>query len=396
MIEHHREGRTGLIQPLGYEGVQRRHDGILCYADRPESLVEMLRASAERFPRKNAIVEVGGQTLTYAELWERAASIAGGLRRSGVTPGDRVAVRYGNGIRWCLAFFGSLLAGAVVVPVNTRLAEREAQYILEDADVSYVFEGVRDLPCGHPFAHEAARSDIAALFYTSGTTGFPKGAITTHENFLATSETFQRQAGRPDPGIRHLISIPLFHVTGCNSQLIPTLEMGGTSIVLRTFSTEAFISAVREFRVDFLVSVPSVYWLVMEHPEFHSFDRSTVRFLACGGAPTPPALISKIAKAFPQARLVNGYGLTETAATSTSLPHEYIQSRPDSVGLAIPIVELDLADVDAMSGIGELLIRGQNVTSGYWRNSLATDAAFVNGWFHTGDLARIDTDGFVT
>jgi long-chain acyl-CoA synthetase len=391
-----RLGRTGTLQPLGTEGVARRDDGVLAYTNRPASLIEMLRLSVDRFPGKGALVEVGGERVTYRELWDRAAQVAGGLAGAGVRPGDRVGIRYLNGIPWCLGFFGTLMAGAVAVPINMRFAAPEVEYVLKDADVSYVFEAGSPLPSGGPVVVESDDSSrLAALFYTSGTTGFPKGAMTSHENLLATSETFQRQAGGPGPDIRHLISVPLFHVTGCNSQLIPTLEMGGTSILLPQFSVGAFIAAIQEERINMLVAVPSIYWLAMQQADFATLDVSAVRLVGYGGAPTSPDLVAQIANAFPGARLVNGYGLTETAATSTSLPHEYSKLRPESVGLAIPIVELDLADVDPASDVGELLIRGQNVTSGYWRNPAATSAAYVDGWFHTGDLARIDDEGFV-
>jgi long-chain acyl-CoA synthetase len=392
-----RVGRTGSLQPLGTEGVARRSDGVLAYTNRPPTLIEMLRTSVKHFGNTHALVEMGGETLTYLELWDRASKVAGGLRDAGVRPGDRVAVRYGNGISWCLAFFGALLAGAVAVPVNTRFAEPEVKYVLNDADVSYVCEDGADLPSGKSLVVEGALpSTLAALFYTSGTTGFPKGAMTSHENFLATSETFQRQAGRPGPEIRHLISVPLFHVTGCNSQLIPTLEMGGTSVLLPQFSVHAFIAAIRDERINLLVAVPSIYWLAMQQPQFAELNVTAVKLVGYGGAPTSPDLVREIAAAFPNARLVNGYGLTETAATSTSLPHHYSQLRPESVGLAVPIVEVDLKDIDPTTNVGELVIRGQNVTQGYWRNPVATAAAFVDGWFHTGDLARIDDDGFIT
>jgi long-chain acyl-CoA synthetase len=384
------------MQPLGTEGVARRADGVLAYTNRPASLIEMLRSTVSRYAERVALVEVGGVTLTYSELWGRAAAVAGGLRDAGVRPGDRVANSYPNGANWCVAFFGSLMAGAVTVPVNTRLAEAEMAYILADADVSYVLGPMVDLPIGDPFVIDHLDpATLAALFYTSGTTGFPKGAMTSHENFLATSETFQRQAGRPGPDIRHLISVPLFHVTGCNSQLIPTVEMGGTSVILPKFTVEGFIAAIRDERINLLVAVPSIYWLAMQHREFAALDVSAVLLVGYGGAPTPPDLVRQIAAAFPKARLINGYGLTETSSSSTSLPPEYCQRRPESVGLAVPIVELDLLDVDPSTGVGELLIRGQNVTQGYWRKPEETAAAFSEGWFHTGDLATIDSDGFV-
>ena len=304
-----RAGRTGTLQPLGMDGVARRADGVLKYTNCAASLVEMLRGTVDRHPDNEALVEIGGRRLSYRELWDEAATVAGGLRAAGVTPGDRVAIRYSNGIRWCLAFFGAQLAGAVVVPVNTRFAEPEVAYVLEDSQASYVFEPQAELPAGRPFVFDAAQPEtLAGLFYTSGTTGFPKGAMTSHSNFLATSETFQRQAGRPGPDVRNLVSVPLFHVTGCNSQLLPTVEIGGTTVILPEFNVPAFMDAIARERVNLLVAVPSIYWLTMQRPEFATLDVSAIRLVGYGGAPMSPELVRQMIDAFPQARLVNGYG----------------------------------------------------------------------------------------
>jgi long-chain acyl-CoA synthetase len=384
------------IQPLGTDGVSRGEDGVLRYASPLSTIVQMLAAAVEKYPDRPALREVGGERLTYQELWDRAAVVAGGLREAGISPGDRVAIHLGNGIDWCLAFFGAQLAGAVAVPVNTRFAESEVEYVVADAEAALVISADAGLPSGPPHAwREAGPDTLAALFYTSGTTGFPKGAMTTHDNFLATAETFRRQADRPGPEACTLISVPLFHVTGCNSQFLPMVKVGGCSVILPEFSVSSFLEAIRDENVNILVAVPSIYWLAIQQPEFDELDVSSVKVVGYGGAPIAPDLVRRIMRAFPEARLVNGYGLSETAATSTSLSHEYAETRPESVGLAVPIVELDLLDVDPTSGVGELAIRGQNVTQGYWRKPEATAAAFVGGWVRTGDLARVDDDGFV-
>src|SRR5258708_8349533 len=188
-------------------------------------LGESVRADREA----EAVVEVGGAGLSYAELWDLAARVSGGLREAGIRPGDRVAIRLPNSIDWVLAFFGGLMAGAVVVPVNTRLTEAEAGYIVGDSGSSHVFEPGSALPDGKPLVHEGAvRSDVAAIFYTSGTTGFPKGAMHSHENVLANVESVYRVSDIPrDAGreMRTLVVGPLFHVTGCHSQTLPALRI---------------------------------------------------------------------------------------------------------------------------------------------------------------------------
>src|SRR5215470_7026056 len=163
--------------PFDNSGVLADRNGIRRYPGLHESVVSMLRDSVDADPSAEALVEVGGARLSYAELWDRAARVSGGLRDAGIGPGDRVAVRLPNSIDWVLAFFGGLMAGAIVVPVNTRLAEPEADYIIGDSASGYVFLPRSALPDGRPFVHDgASNSDVAAIFYTSGTTGFPKGA----------------------------------------------------------------------------------------------------------------------------------------------------------------------------------------------------------------------------
>src|SRR5262249_23765702 len=236
----------------------------------------------------------------------------------------------------------------------------------------------------------------AAIFYTSGTTGFPKGAMTTHANFLSNTETCRRVVGLPTDGsIRNLVSVPLFHVTGCNSQLLPTMEAGDTLVIMPAFEVQAFLEAIRSERINLLTSVPAVYWLAINQSNFKELDTSAIRWLSYGGAPIAPELVARIMEAFPNARIGNGFGLTETSSVSTFLPHEFAHSRPETVGFGAPVVDLDLFEPDRVTGVGELLVRGSNIVKGYWNKPEATSEAFVNGWLHTGDMARIDGDGFV-
>src|SRR2546423_8636498 len=167
-----------MIRPFDYSGITRDARGIAHYDNRPASLVKMLRATVERSPDHEAIVEIGGERVNYRELWERAARVAGGLRAQGVKRGDRVAIRLANGLDWVLAFFGIEMAGGIAVPVNTRFSESEIDYVVQDSGSAYVFTPGEALPDGAPFAVDDLQpSDVAAIFYTSGTTGFPKGAM---------------------------------------------------------------------------------------------------------------------------------------------------------------------------------------------------------------------------
>jgi acyl-CoA synthetase (AMP-forming)/AMP-acid ligase II len=385
-------------EPYDTSGVERGPDGGKRYTDRPESLVAMLRASVERSPEAEAVVEIGGERLSYRALWERAARVAGGLKQQGLKPGDRAAIRLGNGIDWVLAFWGCQLAGVMAVPVNTRFTDEEARYVIDDAGSGWVFEPGEELPDGPPEAGEDLKlDDMAGIFYTSGTTGFPKGAIHTHRNFLSNTETARRVTGLPRDGhfLRNLVSVPLFHVTGCNSQLLPTLELGGTTVIMPEFQVQAFLRAIDEERINLLASVPAIYWLAINQPEFERVDTSSVNWIGYGGAPIAPELVRRIKDAFPNARVNNGFGLTETASIATSLPHEYAADHADSVGFTSPVMEADLFEPDPETGVGELLLRGSNVVPAYWNKPEATAETFVDGWLHTGDLARIDDQGLV-
>jgi len=387
-------------RPWDLSNIERAANGVLHYTNLPANLVQMLRAARDQQPEAEALVEYGrpGGRLTYTQLWDQASRVAGGLREAGVQRGDRVAIRLPNGNDWVLAFWGTLLAGGVVVPVNIRLAEPEVAYVVEDSGSSIVLTSGEPLPDGDPLVVDDQRLDeLAGIFYTSGTTGFPKGAMTSHENFLSNVETCIRCLSLPrQPGMRTLISVPLFHVTGCNSQLLVLVGLAGCSVIMPTFDVKAFLRAIAEEKIDVLTTVPAIYWLAMQQPEFADTDTSSVRALSYGGAPIAPALVHEIKQKFPTARVGNGFGLTETSSVATYLPDEYAAEHAESVGFPAPVCEVDVFEPDPETGVGELLIRGPNVVSGYWQKPEQTAETFVEGWLHSGDLARVDELGLVS
>ncbi len=386
--------------PYDTSGVQRDAGGIARYEHLPGSLVHMLRASVELDPHARAVIEVGGETLTYIELWRRAARVAGGLRAAGIERGDRVAILLPNGVPWVLAFWGAQLAGAVTVPVNTRFTAPEVDYVTSDSGAAHVFRPGDPLPDGEPLTTEDLEpGDLAAIFYTSGTTGFPKGAMTSHENFLVNIENALRCVGverSEGPDLATLINVPLFHVTGCNSQLLVIAALGGRAFILpNALDLDGFLDTVSAERIQMVTSVPAIYHALIRHPRFAATDLSGVRWLSYGGAPIAASAVHAIAAAFPHARVGNGFGLTETSSLTSYLPHEDAAEHADSVGFAMPVVDLALHEPDPGTGVGELLVRGPNVVQGYWNKPEATAETFVDGWLHTGDLARIDGEGLL-
>ncbi len=274
--------------PFDNTGVRRGADGVARYTELPDSLVHMLRASVEHDPAARAIAEVGGETLSYGQLWNRAARVAGGLRAAGLERGDRAAILLPNGVDWVLAFWGVQLAGMVAVPVNTRFKEPEVEYVISDSGARYVFRSGEALPDGeHAVAGDLGPDDLAAIFYTSGTTGFPKGAMISHANFVANVENALRCVGidrAEGPELATLINVPLFHVTGTNSQLLVMAALGGRAFILAgALDLEGFLQTVSEERIQMLTSVPAVYHALTRHPRFAQTDLRHVRWVCYGG-----------------------------------------------------------------------------------------------------------------
>ena len=242
--------------PFPAHGTSRDKNGVIHFDDLPGSLPAMLHGWAERSPDAEAVVELDGDRLSYRQLWDRAARVAGGLRARGVTGGSRVALRYPAGVRWVLGFWGTLLAGGVAVAVNIRSAQPEVEFVLEDSGAVVDLGPDDPLPDGEPYVAPApARDAVAAMFYTSGTTGRPKGVPTTHDAFLSNCENLVRVLGvTRDVGcsFRTLISVPLFHVTGCNTQLLGAAYVGGAAVMMSEMKRPSIFqygSRARSFKI---------------------------------------------------------------------------------------------------------------------------------------------------
>jgi acyl-CoA synthetase (AMP-forming)/AMP-acid ligase II len=385
----------------------------------------------ERGP-KVALVQ-GGTALRYDELDERCRRFAAWLRARGHAPGARVALLLPNVPEFAVAYFGAIAAGAVAVPINYRLAPAEVGYVVSDcaatvmvttraqveslralAEVRSVaaWRVVDDPPPGavgfadalrpEPVAAPAAAGpdDVAVLLYTSGTTGFPKGAMLTHANTLFNARSCRVALGYRAEDVG-LVTVPLFHVTGLNSQLVALLAAGATAVIQRQYDTREMLQLASTHRATALFLVPAIYKLITLRADLADHDLSAVRIAAYGGAPMDPETVRALGRILPGAALHNCYGLTESSSLATVLPAELALSRVESVGRAVPDTAAEVRGPDGVGRLpagepGELWLRGPNIVRGYWNAPERTREAIRDGWLRTGDLARMDGDGLVT
>jgi long-chain acyl-CoA synthetase len=255
--------------------------------------------------------------------------------------------------------------------------------------------------------------DDATILYTSGTTGKPKGALGTHRNVMSNLTSLGFSGARallrrgeplpePDPDApqrTNLLPVPLFHVTGTNSMLVPTVASGGKLVLMHRWNPERFLELIETERVNGTTGVPAMVWQVLESPDFARRDLSSLDSYGYGGAAVAPELTLRFAKLFPHIPPGQGYGATETSSVSTSNSAEDYLNRPDSVGVPVPCCDVKIMSPEgaevAQGEVGEIWIRGPNVVMGYWNKPEATAAAFTDGWYHTGDIGRVDAEGFV-
>ncbi|NEC06377.1 long-chain fatty acid--CoA ligase [Streptomyces sp. SID7909] len=387
------------------------------------NLARNLAHTAETRPHQPAL-RLDDQVLDYRTLDRHSARVASWLTAEGVTPGDRVAIMLPNIPDFAVAYYGVLRAGAVVVPLNPLLKAGEIGYSAEDcaartiltwraslpeasaaaeqlgiactditaADFTAVLDGVE--PCAEIV--ERADHEAAVVLYTSGTTGRPKGAVLTHGNLRSNTETVSRLLGITDTDTV-FGGLPFFHVFGQTCGLNAAVLTGACVTLLPRFDARAALAILIRDRVTVMEGVPTMFVALLAAAEAAgSAGVETVRLSATGGSAMPVEVLHRFEAAF-GCPVVEGYGLSETAPVVTLGSVDGVR-RPGSIGTPIPGVEVRLVDEEGKDtgegGIGELAVRGPNVMSGYWNRPEADDAAFTDGWFRTGDLARRDEDGY--
>jgi long-chain acyl-CoA synthetase len=388
-----------------------------------ENLAGRLIATVERYPDATAL-KLGEATLTYAGLDDLTSRLARFLAERGIEPGDRVGIMLPNVPEFAIAYYAVLRAGAVVVPMNVLLKEREVAFYLSDPGAKLVFawhqfeaearkgaasagtecmvispDGFGELLWGvAPRTEVAARAgnDTAVILYTSGTTGQPKGAELTQANLDSNAQVcLELFSMRADDII--LGALPLFHAFGQTCTLNTAMASGATLVPVPRFDAEKVLATIESDRVTVFAGVPTMFVALLHHPAREQFDTSSLRLCISGGAAMPVEILRGFEAAFGSI-ILEGYGLSETSpVASFSDPDR--ERKVGSIGTPVAGVEMKVVD-DSRNDVpqgesGEIAIRGNNVMKGYWRRPEATaEAIDDDGWFYSGDIGRIDEDGY--
>ncbi len=396
----------------------------------PGNLGYLFDAPLTLAPTSPALFQ-GDTSLSYAELDARTNRVANALRALGVGGGDRVALMFGNDIRFVESLLGPMRLGAVSVPLNTRMGDEALRYVLDDSEARVVIanramadraralvpgvaglkhlvvdgeggDGVLvydELVWSASPALERRRTEpgeICMQPYTSGSTGKPKGVLLTHGGQIWNADVL-RKAVHADPSERALIAVPLFHKNAMAGAVKPFLLAGGSLVILPGFDPVDFIRAIERHRVTFLTGVPAIYKMVLAEPAtLAAHDVSSVRFAVCGSAEVPEELMDEFRRVF-KATIAESYGLTEGGPVPLTNTRWGLKKR-GSCGREIPGSDVRLVDergADVPDGeVGELLVRNPGVAAGYWKLPDVTAARFRDGWLRTGDLLRRDRDGY--
>jgi long-chain acyl-CoA synthetase len=399
----------------------------------------------------------GERRLTFAQTVSQIRVVAANLLATGLAPGDRMAVLSANSIEWVVTFWAAAAAGIVCVPLNAWWKTEELAFALEDSGTRMVvcdlrrYELIRDVPTQIPTLERIFvvggddqmgsqssvesfeqllvgedpgvmpdvaidEDDICGIFYTSGTTGKPKGATITNRQVIANLQNLMVLAiagsmrGQASPELggggqpASLLIVPLFHTTGCHATMIPAFGSGSKLVLMPPgrFDPEFAMKMVQDEAVTSMGGVPTIVARIVNHPERENYDLSSVTRISYGGAPCAPELAMRIAEAFPRAKagLTQAYGLTESASVATVNAGEDYLTHPTSAGRAVPTVEIKIADDAgrevAVGEQGEIWLRGPTTSGrGYWNRPDANAVSYTDGWFHTGDIGKLDDEGFL-
>ena len=400
--------------------------------------------NAKLTPLKTAILE-DEHCYTYSQLAERTAKLKNVLKGMGVKKGDRVGLLMLNSFRYIEIFYATTAIGAIVVPLNYRLALEELEFVINDSGMKALFlhqEFLTMIPqlqektpsveqfilaenravetnlisYEHLIAQENAKAqdleyddvheeDVAGLFYTGGTTGRAKGVMLTHRNLIAN---FYHSSATSflESDTNYLHIAPMFHLADGASTVNITLA-GGTHSIARAFTPKAFLEAVEKYRITSATLVPTMINMVLQEPDFDQYDLSSLKRMLYGASPMPLALLKKAIRAFPEVQFLQAFGMTEASPALTNLSYEdhllFVSENNEeklrSCGKVIIGVELKIIDEEgkpvAPGQVGEVVAKGPNIMKGYWNMPEETASVLKNGWYHTGDMAKMDEDQYI-
>ena len=449
---------TAAGTPFETEEVEVRGVKLKTWKNSPASLRDVVEASRAHGEKIFLVYE--DERVSFEAFYRAVSALSREFASKGVKKGDRIAIVMRNLPEWVAAFYAGAALGAIVTPLNAWWTGPELEYGLTDSgtkvvvldaeryerltehlpnckDLVHVYVSRESDEIAHPEvscleniiggpndwaklpdqplpAVEIGPDDDATIFYTSGTTGKPKGALATNRgvnsNILtaacAGARRFLRRGEMPpapDPEAPHrssLISVPFFHVTGCMAVLNTSLFAGAKLVMMYKWDVIRAFELIEREKIQSAGGVPTIAWQLIEHPARENYDLSSLESVAYGGAPSAPELVRRISETFPKSQPGQGWGMTETCATVTSNGAEDYVNRPDSCGPAAPVAELKIMDpADGQTElpigqVGELWAKGPMVVKGYWNKPEATAQTFVDGWVRTGDLARLDEEGF--
>jgi long-chain acyl-CoA synthetase len=421
----------------------------------PATIVDLLAAG--RAHRDRTFLVHGDERVSFDAHDRAVAAFARELQRNGLERGDRVAIIARNMPEWVVAFYGALLAGAIATPLSGWWTADELFYGLNDSGARFLvadhaaldrlrpqlgaLPNLRHIYLARGAAPDAISLDTvlgpparwtdlpefpapdlgiepdddATILYTSGTSGRPKGVLTTHRAMLSNivgaacagarvllrrGESFPPAPAQNAPQGVALLGVPLFHATGSFSWLNPSLYTGRRVILMNRWDAGEGLALIERERVTMLGGVPTIVWQLIDHPDRAAHDLTSVVTASYGGMAAPPELVQRIREAFPNARASHGWGMTETSSLATTHAAEDFEHRPTSCGPAVPVGEISIRGENGKAElpcgeVGELWYRGPQVARGYWNDPAGSKAAFRDGWVRSGDIARVDEEGFL-
>jgi len=403
------------------------------FKDRPKNLVEMLENTVSKYSNIAGFI-CDDQKLTFKEFDQIVDKIAGGLEKYNVKKGDRVSLLLGIGLEFPLCFFALMKIGAIAVPLNTRFKGEELSYEINDSEskilivdqeywayielvrnnlktVEKIFFNGPDVPNSVLSFTELKEgkkeisgkikldeTDDAAIMYTSGTTGKPKGAILYHRGLIATAMHVSDFLAY-EPGDRVICVAPLFHITGLGMIMLSHILSGIPCVYMRTFKVKDFLEVMSSEKISKIIGVINILWLMINHPEFDNYDFSSFKAALLGGSPATEEMVKGILKKLPRLQMSVGYGLTESHGYDSSTPYEDAIRKIEAVGRILPLVDARILDEEGKElppdSIGEIVLKSAKITKGYWKNPEATKATIVDGWLHTGDIGKLDGEGYL-